>query len=232
MKWPGLPTIIGLVIALGGPAALAGPWGRVLGDPGRRSTHTKDQLAMWGLLGIIVAIIILGERQSLASIGLHAPTWGTLGWGVAATALVLATGTILFPFLMRAGIVDYSRGLALIEAWPLWLILFAVVTSGVEEVFYRGYAIERVASITGSYVWAAVFTVIIFGLVHAPFWGRGAVFWTTFGGGVLAVLYIWKHDLLACIVAHILCNFKALVIDTSAQRRRVLLRGKSATQSS
>ena len=120
----------------------------------------------------------------------------------------------------------------MIEEWPLWLLLFAVVTSGVEEVLYRGYAIERLAWITGSYASAAVFTVIIFGLVHAPFWGRGAIVWTTFAGGVFAVLYLWKHDLLACIVAHIIGNFKALILDTSARRRGALLARDSATQSS
>lgn len=184
---------------------------------------------MWVLLGLIIVIIVVGEGRSLDSIGLHAPTWSTLGLGLAAAALIEATGALVFPFLKRLGIVDYSEGLALLEKWPLWLLLFAILTAGVvEETLYRGYAIERLMWISGSYWWASVVAVILFGLVHLPFWGRGALVWSVFAGSVFTLLYVWKHDLLACVLAHTICNLKAMIFDPLARRRRFLAEGGPA----
>jgi membrane protease YdiL (CAAX protease family) len=177
---------------------------------------------MWVLLGLIV-IIIAAEGRSLDSIGLHAPTWSTLGLGLAAAALIEATGALVFPALVRVGVVDFSKGFALLEKWPLWLLLFAILTAGVvEEALYRGYAIERLMWITGSYWWAAVVAVVLFGLVHLPFWGRGAFVWSVFAGSALTGLYVWKHDLLACVLVHTICNLKAMIFDPMVRRRRLL----------
>lgn len=218
MKWPGLLTIIGLLIALGGPVALTGHWG---GISGRKSSSTKDQIVLWAVLALVITMIIFGEGLSLDSIGLHAPTWGTLLWGITAAAFIEVTGAIIFPFLTRTGIVDYSKKMAVLEEWPLWLILFAVLTAGVvEEALYRGYAIERFRWISGSYWWAAAISLVIFGLVHLPFWGRGALVWSFFAGGVFTVLYLRRHDLLACMLAHTICDLKALLIDPFVRRHR------------
>jgi len=230
MKWPGLPTIIGLLLALGGPVALAGHWG---GISGSKSSSTKDQIVLWAVLTLVITIIIFGEGRSLDSIGLRAPTWATLLWGITAAALIEMTGAIVFPFLTRTGIVDYSQKMAALEEWPLWLTFFAVMTAGVvEESLYRGYAIERLNWIIGSYWWAAAISLATFGLVHVPFWGRGALVWSLFAGGVFTVLFLWKHDLLACMLAHTICNSKALIIDPFVRRHRKHLAAESAVQSS
>jgi len=218
MKWPGLFTIIGLVIALGGPVLFTGHW---RDGSGRKSSSIKDQIVLWAVLVLVITIIAFGEVRSLDSIGLHAPTLGTLLWGIAAAAFIEVTGAIVFPFLARTGIVDYSKQMAAIEEWPLWLILYAVLTAGVvEETLYRGYAIERLRWISGSYWWAAAVSLVIFGLVHLPFWGRGALVWSFFAGGVFTALFLWNHDLLACMLAHTICDFKALLIDPFVRRHR------------
>jgi membrane protease YdiL (CAAX protease family) len=229
MKWPGMFTMVGLFLALGGPVVLTAR-GKNLQDAGSKSS-TRDQIVLWAILALVITIIIFGEKLSLDSIGLHAPTWGTLGWGVAGASLIEVTGSIVFPFLTRAGIVDYSKKLAVLEQWPLWLTLFAVLTAGVvEEALYRGYAIERFSWITGSYWWASAVGVVIFGLVHLPFWGRGALVWSIFAGSVFTILYVWKHDLLACMVAHVICNLKALLVDPFVSRHRKRLTADCAMQ--
>jgi uncharacterized protein len=228
MKWPGLPTIIGLLLALGGPVALTGHWG---GISGSKRSSAKDQIVLWAVLSLVIAIIMFGEGRSLDSIGLHAPTWATLFWGITAAVFIEVIGAIVFPFLTRAGIVDYSPKMAALEKWPLWLSLFAVVTAGVvEEFLYRGYAIERLGWMIGSYWWAAAISLVIFGLVHLPFWGRGALVWSFFAGGVFTVLFLWKYDLLACMLAHTICNSKALIIDPFVRRHRKPLAAESAVQ--
>jgi len=183
---------------------------------------------MWALLGLTLAMIIFAERRSLASIGLHAPTWRTVAFAIGAAAFLAATGPVIFPLLTRSS-ADYSARLAMVEGWPLGLLLFAALTSGVEEVLYRGYAIERLKEITGSYLLAAGIALAIFGFVHVPFWGRGPLLWFIYAGGVFTVVYLWTHDLAACILAHILADLKALAVDPLV-RRRVALRLKREEQ--
>ena len=177
------------------------------------ATHIIDQLCMWALLCMLVAIVIWGEGRSLHSLGLNTLSWRSAGWSLVATACIFTANAIIVPLLTRIGLIDFSNGLAVVVAWPLWLRIFAVITAGVvEEVFYRGYAIERLASLTGSYWFAGVISVVIFGLVHLPFWGVGILFNTLFAGSVFTVLYIWRRDLWPCIIAHSLLDAIAFII--------------------
>lgn len=200
-------------MALGGPALLASPAVSILGDPARLTTHLFDQLSMWALFALLVAIIIWGERRSLNSIGLGSWNWRSVGWGLGAAAFILAIGAIAVPLLTRMGVVDFSKGFAVVLVWPLWLRAVAVVTAGVvEEVLYRGYAIERLAALTGSYWLGGIISIIVFGLVHLPLWGPGILFNALFGGTVFTLLYLWRRDLWPCIIAHTLLDAIAFIV--------------------
>jgi membrane protease YdiL (CAAX protease family) len=58
------------------------------------------------------------------------------------------------------GVGGFERGLAKMTPMPVGFLLFVAVTAGVvEETLYRGYAIARLAAITGSTWWAGVISV-------------------------------------------------------------------------
>jgi len=100
-----------------------------------------------------------------------------------------------------------------VAVWPLWLRIVAVITAGVvEESLFRGYAMERLATLTGSYGWAGLISLVVFGLVHLPFWGPGILFSALFGGSVFTLLYLWRRDLWACIIAHTVTDAFALIL--------------------
>ena len=77
---------------------------------------------------------------------------------------------------------------------------------------YRGYAIERLVDLTGSYLVASAVSVIAFGLAHVPMWGLAAAATTIASGGILTGIYIWRRDLVALILAHIATDVCGLVI--------------------
>jgi membrane protease YdiL (CAAX protease family) len=89
----------------------------------------------------------------------------------------------------------------------------------VEETLFRGYAIDRLALLTGD-VWSgALLSLAIFALVHLPAWGPGPVISFFFTGGVLTAFFLWRQDLLANVVAHTAVDAWGLVVAPWLARR-------------
>ncbi len=207
-------AIVGLVVAVGGTVLLASPASRLLGDPDRLSTRITEQLTLWALFATILAIVLGWERLPLASIALEPFHWTSLAWGVAlALTLVYVAVPIAMRVLAASGLPGFESGIAKVVALPVWFRIFAVVTAGVvEETLFRGYFLERVATLSGSYWVAGILTVVVFALVHLPFWGPGPVLTLFITGGVMTAFFIWRQDLLANIVAHVIVDAVGLII--------------------
>ena len=75
-----------------------------------------------------------------------------------------------------------------------------------EEVLYRGYAIERLQSITGSKWIAAAISLILFAAFHFR-QGLAGVVLAFVLGAILTAFYLWKRNLVANITAHFLVDF-------------------------
>jgi membrane protease YdiL (CAAX protease family) len=206
-----LPALVGLAVAFGGPVLLGSRRPR---DPEKLATRVTDQAGLWAVFAAVVSIILFWEGQPLSSIGLQPFQWSSIVWGI---ALFLALSYIAAPTgtwaIRAAGLSGFERGLSKVVSLPLWLRLVAVVTAGVvEETLFRGFAVERLAMLTGSYGFAGVLSATAAALLHLPFWGVGPVLTFLFTGGLLTAFFIWQQDLLANIVAHTLVDGTGLVI--------------------
>jgi len=167
--------------------------------------HFVLQLILCGLAAFVVLIVVRFERLPLRSIGLRKPTWST-----PVTAAVL----IVFAFVLQPrltaplvklwGESGRDAGVAMMASWPAWFRLFVAVTSGiVEETLYRGYAVERLIAVTGRTWLGAALAMLAFGVAHIPAWGTGMAMTSDLAAGVVLVLvYIWRRDLIANILAH------------------------------
>jgi membrane protease YdiL (CAAX protease family) len=81
----------------------------------------------------------------------------------------------------------------------------------VEELFYRGFAIERLEALGLNRYVAAAVPLIIFGVVH---WTGG---WANIVialalGAMLSGFYLWRRDLVANMIGHFLVDFIANVV--------------------
>ena len=204
MRTPSSPpaaTIVGLAIALAGPAL---PIAELIAHAGAPSSIAAGSLALWLLLAALVAIVLRWERRDLGSIGLRRPGWRSLAWGVAAAAVLLfvvspATNAALAALAPGA----YEPGLAKIRGSSLPLLVVAGVSAGVvEETLYRAYAIERLSQWSGSTALAAALALAAFAVAHVPFWGVAAALATLPAGLLLTLLYVARRDLAANVVAH------------------------------
>jgi membrane protease YdiL (CAAX protease family) len=118
---------------------------------------------MWVSAAALLIIIRRGERLPFSSIGLGTLVWWkSVVWGlVTALVLALVVGGLAYLTGWRHG-----PGSAVSEKLPLWLITLIVFRAGiVEELFYRGYAIERLQMVGLGRFWSITISLVVFRLL-------------------------------------------------------------------
>jgi membrane protease YdiL (CAAX protease family) len=75
-----------------------------------------------------------------------------------------------------------------------------------EEIFYRGFVIERLNELTRLRWLAALISLTAFTLAHLNGWGWAHLMIAGFGGMVLTALYVFRRDLASSVLAHFLTD--------------------------
>jgi len=75
-----------------------------------------------------------------------------------------------------------------------------------EEVFFRGYIIERLQVLMGSKWMAIALSLVPFALLHYR-QGISGILISFVLGGILTGMYLWKRDLKANMIAHFMVDF-------------------------
>lgn len=206
-------TALGLLLALGGPLLLASPPAQLLYAAAGPGAALAGQLALCGLVVVVLLILRFGEGAPLSSIGLVRPTIRSIATGLAIGVGVFVALAAIVIGLSRLGLFDNAKASEVVLDWPLpFRIAVAAAAGVIEETLYRGYAIERMTAITGRRWLAAVLALGGFALAHVPFWGWGGIATPLVGGVFFTALYLWRRDLIACIVAHSTIDLIGIVI--------------------
>lgn len=208
----------GLVVSLLGAPASQWVAARLGFDPVGRVTR----LGQWALALAIIAIAATGVPDWTGRLGLASPGWGSLGWGLGASVLVLGA----WPGVQRLQRALGGRGVEdtaqfrRIAAFSLGYRAFLVVTAGTtEEVLYRGYAIGIGAVVLGSTWMAFILSLAVFTVSHVR-WGASHLVSVLWAGGMLSVVFVFTHDLWACMLAHVLIDAVGLLLAPAAMARR------------
>ena len=163
------------------------------------------ELIILALVGFLLWIIRAREKLPLSSIGLQRQKiLPALGWSIAVMLLFgvgIAACLVVFP------LVGLSYGSSSGPAVPLGVSLLLYARAGIaEEVFYRGYAIERIEALTGSRAVAGAVPLLIFAGSHFS-QGVAGILITFVIGAIATAVYLWKRNLLILIVAHFMVDF-------------------------
>ena len=164
---------------------------------------------IWASAAALLVILRRGEGLSFRSIGLGTCRWWkSIAWGFVIAVISAAVA------LGLAHLTSYGNGpgSAAFEKLPLWLITLIVIRAGVvEELFYRGYAIERLRMIGLGRFWSVTIPLVIFSIGH---WSGGAAnILIAFAAGlILTGFYLWRRDLAANMIGHGLVDFVANVV--------------------
>jgi membrane protease YdiL (CAAX protease family) len=91
-------------------------------------------------------------------------------------------------------------------------VLALIVSAAVfEEILHRGYPIQRLTELT-RHTWTAVaLTLPIFVLPHIAFFGPHWLLYQGSGTAVLYILFLWRRNLIACIMLHLCINLPILI---------------------
>jgi len=201
-------TWAGLAISLFAMVVIRQAFVFFVPEPTFASAILKETLIWLNAVALIV-IIRRGEHLPMRSIGLGtARWWKSILWGFI-IAIVSAVAVGALAYLTGYG---HGPGSSAFEKLPLWLITAIVFRAGVvEELFYRGYAIERLRMIGLGRVWSVAIPLVIFSLGH---WSGGAAnILIAFAAGLtLTGFYLWRRDLVANMIGHGLIDFVANVL--------------------
>ena len=167
------------------------------------SAAWKESL-IWLCVIALLIIIRRGERLPFSSIGIGtAPFWKSILWGL---ALMVVCGLVA---VVIVALTHYNGGAnaAALARLPKWMITLIVMRAGVvEELFYRGYAIERLQALGLNRYWAAAIPLVAFSLAHWTGGWQNIVIALALGG-ILAGFYLWRRDLVANMIGHFLVDF-------------------------
>jgi membrane protease YdiL (CAAX protease family) len=208
-----VPILVGLLLVWAG-TLLIDPVSRLYAAEGTLAEAVIGQVAFW-LLGVAVILHVrFRERQPLRSLWLKPFQWQSIAWGL---ALVAVNYAVLLPtgeFVRRsAGLPGFAAGMEPIMALPLWYRVWAVLGAGViEEILFRGYTVTRLAALLGRPWLAGAIALVAFALLHVPLWGWGFAVGGLFGGAVVMAVFLWRRDLLAMVVFHLVTDAVGIVV--------------------
>jgi uncharacterized protein len=202
-------ALIGVLFALGFPAI---PISRFFDEFANTRTLIGYELIWWAAVVALLAWVRFAERERLSSIGFRRPGVKNLALGVAAGIVSLAGLATILYVIFPALHMNETQSIDQVMSMPLWWRWITVIRAAVgEEVLFRGYAIERLQRLTGSALLAGIISCVIFTLLHVGYWGWGHVLIAGFAGALLTVLYIWRRNLWANILAHFIVNGAAFL---------------------
>src|ERR1700682_117754 len=159
-------------------------------------------------IAMLLGIVVFVERRSIRSVGLVPLTRLDVGLGLGLfVTIVLVSGG--FGFLLFKTVPGFTSGIAseqfklLSRVPPAFFLLDVFVNGFLEEIGARGYAIDRLQAATGSLLLASAAALFLDLAMHIPFWGWKYTILILPAQTLFVLMYIWRRNISACIIAHI-----------------------------
>ena len=213
-KIPAIPhyTRIGLFIAFFGATIVILAFDYIAPDPLTNAFVIERELSIFILAGFLILLITNGEELELDSIGLHGRHWGkSILWSLLLFFIFFAVILGCLGLFKLVGISFGQAGSKYDKISLVVLTLMMLRAGVVEEIFYRGYIMERVSKIYNHWVAYLLIPSFIFGLLHFR-QGIGGII-IAFVGGLVIGLFYWKtRDLKATIMAHFMVDYTPNVL--------------------
>lgn len=204
------PVILGLLLCLVAPLVLG-----FIVTPLVKIPMVTNELVMWGLDFVVIAIVLFWERRPLSSIGFRGLTWkdGLLVLLLGALLFVLAPILSILVARVTGGSSNAVTVLSDLAKQSLFFrILMALRAAVTEEMLFRAYPIERMKNLTGNVWIGAIISLVIFSILHLSGWGWVHVIVVIIPGLILTFLYIWKRNLILNILVHFFPDFVFVLI--------------------
>lgn len=208
-----LLLLVGLVIAY--LPKVAPPIARQLGFDLSGWGPPAVVLWNWLAVGVLLVYVTRAERLPLRSLRLVRPSEADLNWagwlGGAAVLWHWLAATWIVPGSDPVSGPPTSGSAALVALGPLMALVLVVTVSITEEILWRGYVVERLSAWIGA-IPAAVIGLAIFTLGHLAFFGPSWLVTVLPGAVLVYVLLLWRRNLYACMLAHMIGNIPIVIV--------------------
>jgi len=208
------PTIIGLSLPLIGMPLWNIISRQYLRSMDRFTRATIGSFVTVGLAIGVVAVVAWWEKKPLTEMGLHRQTPRKIIFALSSSIVIAVGGTFLSLAIIKVFALPMPSLMPeILKIFPVWLSVWIVVSGSIaEEILYRGFVIERIGQLTGSIWIGATITFLWFTLLHLPL---GWVYTLSIVAPVsllITILYAWRRDLFATIIAHFVFNAPLIVL--------------------
>ena len=175
-----------------------------------------------GILFLVYWRIVRADGATFASVGWRLPSGGESLWLEPFYGLVSGIALGFFNKLFLSPVLGRLEGLpatgstrfstADLDGTTLipFLIAATLFAGIVEESIYRGYAITRLRVRMGT-AWAVTVSTLLFGPLHFGL-GWPGIIGSIVLGAFLAMVFLWRRNLLAAAVTHAVINVIAVLI--------------------
>ncbi|MCJ7570861.1 MAG: CPBP family intramembrane metalloprotease [Candidatus Thermoplasmatota archaeon] len=134
-------------------------------------------------------------------------------WGIVATILIFSIFFVIEFLLIALGVNPDTLGnIQDLEKYftPVSLFILVSVQPIAEEIFFRGFLLDKIGSFAGQNV--AIFsTAVLFGLAHMSYGKIYPVLFPMIMGVLLAYVVIKTRNIYASIFAHIFFNVTSFI---------------------
>lgn len=204
-----LTSLIGLTVTLGFAALPLSRWVNEFAG----TTHLIGyDLLWWGLAALILAYVRMVERRPLSSIGLKRPSAAQLLQSVGMGLLGVAGLALIYLLILPALHLTEAQQVNQLKTAPAWWLMLSVIRAAVvEELMFRGYALERLRELTGHLNLAALVTWAVFTVEHVGVWGWSHLIVAGFGGLLLTGWYLKTRNLYAAMLMHFVIDGLSLL---------------------
>ena len=196
--------VFGLVLALGFSTLMMRKSQQELVDIGHL---IKYEIVWWVTIVALLRYVHFVERRPLSSVGYR--RLGLRGVGIAiAAAVLLMAGLALIAYIVIPALhLNMPQEVNKLLALPLWCRLILVIR-GVfaQELFYRGYGIERLQELTHSRAVAGLTACVFFTLANLASWSWAPIIFVGFAGIILTLLYLWRRNLWINMITHLVVD--------------------------
>lgn len=221
-----LTTLAGLVLAFGALELFRVtpnyvPDGLTPSAPDSWSKAAVSDATKWVAAGLLLVYVLLVEGESLSSVGVEPVSpLQFAGWVVGGLVGTIVLTSAVYAVYERFGLAYPQEFVRDQGARSTPACLFTALTAGItESLLYQGYPIERLTTLTGSLLVAAVVSWVVFTAVHyigPKFSLQEAVY---IGAPALAVtvLYALSGNLFVIVVVHSALNVLSFLSGSGAQ---------------
>jgi membrane protease YdiL (CAAX protease family) len=181
---------------------------RIFGEPLDDIPFIFRELINLGTVVLLFWLILKKEKLPLSSIGISRRPWKeTALW--TGIIFVLTLGAMLLALLLCKWMgLPFGDSTAFDKLSAFSITLVCLRAGILEEVFMRGYQLERWNSIFQNKWVASALSLLPFALLHYT-QGWSGIIISFAAGAVLTATYWWKRNLPANMIAHFLIDFLA-----------------------